>query len=90
MEIIPYMSIFYFKGLPAKFLKYDVFLYLKIVFILANSEDPDEMPICSIYLGIYCLPEYLLIGIQNEEGWSLAGHQDFCAFHWNGSFKYPS
>ena len=29
----------------SKFLDYDVFIFLKTVFILANSEDPDEMPL---------------------------------------------
>ena len=40
------------------FLK-DSFLSLKIVFILANSEDPDEMPPeAAFHLGIQCLPTY--------------------------------
>ena len=32
---------------------YDVMLSLKIVLILANSADPDEM---QYYLGLHCLP----------------------------------
>ena len=33
--------------------KNHVFLLLKIVFVLANSEGPDQMP----HLGLYCLPK---------------------------------
>ena len=36
-------SILYFKGLPSKFLENDAFLFLKTVFILANSADPYEI-----------------------------------------------
>ena len=37
-------SIMYFKGLSVKIsIKNDLFMSLKIVFILANSEDTDEM-----------------------------------------------
>ena len=38
------LSISYFKGLSVKF-SLKVFLSLKIVFILANSANPDEMPL---------------------------------------------
>ena len=31
------------RGQRSKFLNFDTFLSLKIVFILSNSEDPDEM-----------------------------------------------
>ena len=31
------------RGRMSKFLKYDVFMFLKIDFIVANSADPDEM-----------------------------------------------
>ena len=42
---------------------------LKIAFILANSADPDEMsPHAAFHLGLYCLPNYLFTGIQNEKG----------------------
>ena len=37
-------SILYFKGFSVNVYKNDVFTSLKIVFILANSADPDEMP----------------------------------------------
>ena len=45
----------------------DVFLSLRVVFILANSADPDEMPSnVAFHLGLHCLPEYLFNRIQNE------------------------
>ena len=34
--------------------KNHVFLSLKIVFVFANSTDPNQMP----HLGLYCLPKY--------------------------------
>ena len=43
-----------------KFLNYDVFLSLKVVLILANSADPDEMQhYAAFHLGLPCLPKYL-------------------------------
>ena len=37
-----------------------VFLSLKIVLILANSADPDEMQHnAAFHLGLHCLPKYL-------------------------------
>ena len=33
---------------------------MKVVLILANSEDPDEMQHCATFhLGLHCLPKYL-------------------------------
>ena len=33
-----------------------------------NSGDPDEMlPYAPFHLGLHCLPEYLLKGIQSEK-----------------------
>ena len=47
------------------FLNYDVFLSLKIVLILENSADPDEMQQYAAFrLGLHCLPKYLLRGFQ--------------------------
>ena len=41
------------------FLDYDKFLSLKIVFILTNSADPDEMlDYAAFHLGLYCLPKH--------------------------------
>ena len=55
------------RGNRSKFLNYHVFLSLKIVFILANSADPDEMlPYMTFHLGLHFLPMHLFIGIQNE------------------------
>ena len=46
----------------------DVFLSLKVVLILANSADPDEMPSkVAFHLSLHCLPEYLFNHIQNEK-----------------------
>ena len=42
---------------------------LKIVFIIANSADPDEMPpYAAFHLGLHNLPKYLFTGIQKEKG----------------------
>ena len=41
---------------------------LKIVFILTNSADPDEMPYAAFHLGLHFLPKYLFNGIQNVKG----------------------
>ena len=42
--------------------KFNMFLSLKIVFILANSVDPDEMPhTVAFHLGLHCLPKYLFM-----------------------------
>ena len=36
-----------------------LFLSLKFTFILANSEDPDEMPhYAAFHLGLHCFPKY--------------------------------
>ena len=49
--------------------KNDVFLSLKIIFILANSKDPDKMQLhAAFHLGLHCLPKYLFTGIQDEKG----------------------
>ena len=57
----------YFKGLPEN----DVFLFMKIIFILANSADPDEMPpYAAFHLDLHCLPKNLFTGIQNEMGYT--------------------
>ena len=46
----------------AAFLNYDAFLSLNIVFILANSTDPDEMPHnAEFHHGLHCLPKYLFM-----------------------------
>ena len=53
------------RDLGNNFLNYDVFLSLKIVLILANSADPDEMQQYAVFhLGLHCLPKYLFRGFQ--------------------------
>ena len=45
---------------------------LKIVFISANSADPDEMPpYVAFHLGVHCLPIFLFTGIQNAKGFHI-------------------
>ena len=45
-------------GQKLKFLNNDAFTSLKIVFIFANSADPDEMPpYVAFHLGLHCLPD---------------------------------
>ena len=47
-----------------KFLNY-VFMPLKIVFTLANSEDPDEMlPYAAFHLSLHCLQKYLFTKLK--------------------------
>ena len=63
------LSILYLKGFSVQISINGIFLSLKIVFILANSADPDEMlPYAAFHLGIHCLRKYLFIGILNEKG----------------------
>ena len=63
------LSILYFKGSQVKFHNINIFLSLNIVFILANSADPDEMPhYAAFYLDLHCLPKYLFTSIQNVKG----------------------
>ena len=53
----------------------------KIVFILANSADSDEIPPnVAFHLGLDCLPNYLFTGIQNEKGiaWNVLITYFFC------------
>ena len=49
--------------------KFNIFPSLKVVFILVNSADPDEMPPhVAFHLGLHCLPKYLFIYMQNKNG----------------------
>ena len=57
------------RGHMSKFLNYDVFMSVKVVFILANSEDTDEMrPYAAFHLCLHCLPKYLFTDIKYEKG----------------------
>ena len=48
----------YFRGFPVKMSLNDIFLSLKIAYILANSADPDEMLLkVAFHLGLHCLNE---------------------------------
>ena len=59
----------YFKGSQVDFLNYNVVLSLKVVLILANSADPDEMQHnAAFYLGVHCLPNTHL-GISSRSLW---------------------
>ena len=50
------LPILYLKGSQVEISK---FLSLKIVLILANSVDPDEMQhYAGFHLGLHCLPKY--------------------------------
>ena len=52
----PFISL---RSFRLEYSKYDVFLFLKIVPIFANSEDPDEMlHFAAFHLGLHCLPQY--------------------------------
>ena len=47
------------RGHRLYFLNKIVFLSLMIVFVLANSVDPDEMPhYAAFHLGLHCLPKH--------------------------------
>ena len=50
------LPIVYFKGSQVEFLMYDVFCSLKVVLIIANSVDPDEMQhYAAFHLDLHCL-----------------------------------
>ena len=59
-------------GLPILYLKgsqVDVFLPLKVVLILANSADPDEIQhYAAFHLGLHCLPIYPFRGLPYTKG----------------------
>ena len=60
-------SIVYIKGSQVTFQNNNVFLSLKISFVLANNADPDEMPhYAAFHLGLHCLPKYLFTCIQHS------------------------
>ena len=57
------------KGHIYNFLNYDVFLSLKIVLILANSANSDEMQhFAAFHLGLHCWPKYLLGVTSTQRG----------------------
>ena len=61
------------RGHRLEFLNQDVLQSLKIVFILANSTDPDERPhYVAFHLGHHCLTKYLFSGFQYTRVYHLA------------------
>ena len=57
------------RGHRKKSLHYDVFLSLKIVLILANRADPDEMQhYAAFHPCLHCLPKYLFRGFPVYKG----------------------
>ena len=58
------LSILYFKGMQVHFsIKWSISVP---AFILANSEDHDEMVhYAAFHLGLHCFPKYLFTDIQN-------------------------
>ena len=55
------LSCLYFKRLLVKVSIKDVFLSLKIVFIIPNGANPGEVSYCEpFHQGLYCLFKYLL------------------------------
>ena len=59
IQALPFCVLMGHRG---KFLNYDVFMFIKIVFILVNSAHPDEMP---PYAS-------LLVKKNNDKSWSLS------------------
>ena len=80
------LSIIYFKGSQIEiFKKYAlqsikiVFILAKIVFILANSAGPDEMPHVAVFhQGLRCLPKYSFRGFQYTKGLYLMTMHNIC------------
>ena len=49
----------YIEGLQVIISKQNIFLSLKIDFVLTNSADPDKMPPYALFhLGLQCFPSY--------------------------------
>ena len=54
---------------PRSRVKHSTTALLKVVLILANSEDPDDMQqYAAFHLGLHCLPKYLFKGFQCTKG----------------------
>ena len=64
------LSIMYFKESQVEYSKLWLFLYLKVLFILANSADPYEMQhFAAFHMDLHCLPTYPFRGFQYKKGW---------------------
>ena len=72
------LSIIYFKESEVKIQNNYELQSLRIVIILANSVDPDEMPhFAAFHLGLHCLPKYPLRGFLYTKGQTWASSRDF-------------
>ena len=61
------LPILYFKGPQVEVSKNDA--SLKVVLILANIADPDEMQhYAAFHLGLHCLPKYPFRGFEYTMG----------------------
>ena len=65
------LSIIYIlRGHRNKFPNYVAFQSLRIVFILENSADPDEMQYsAAFHLGLHCFSQYPFRGFQQINGY---------------------
>ena len=75
------LSIVHFRGSQIAFLNYDVFLILKVVLVLANSADPDEMQhYAAFHLGLhfFFFEKYPFRGYHNTKGLSILILQSCC------------
>ena len=62
-------SIVFIERLHAIFPKNIKFLSLKIIFVLANSADPDKMPhYAAFHQGLHSLPKYPFRGFWSTKG----------------------
>ena len=60
------LPIVHFKGSQVEF--YNAILSLKVILILANSADPDEMQhSAAFHQGLHCLHKYLFRGFQYKK-----------------------
>ena len=59
----------------------NVFLSLKIAFVMTNSVDPDEMQqYAAFHLGLHCLPKFPLKSFQYTDGQKyIYGHVRPCS-----------
>ena len=63
------LSITYMEGSQVIIVKKILYYSLKINFVLANSDNPDEMVHkVAFYLGLHCLPKFPFRGFQSPKG----------------------
>ena len=63
----------------SNFFNFNIFLSLKIVFILANIADSDEVPhYAAFHLGLHCLPKYCLpVGLHQTIYYNVSRGQNY-------------